>query len=113
MQAPKILPRIAHKAGISEDLALKLWRRAASEAEYLCGKADGAEYWGLAVDRFLAIVEEETSGTRDADLTPATRVAWLWRHQSRVSLLSLVAAQQACRVWQEAWQFPAADQKAA
>ena len=44
MQAPKILPRIAHKAGISEELALKLWRRAASEAECLCGKADGAEY---------------------------------------------------------------------
>lgn len=37
MQAPKILPRIASQAGISEELAPKLWRRAASEAEQLSG----------------------------------------------------------------------------
>ena len=35
MSAPKILPWIAKKASISEELALKLWRRAVSEAEYL------------------------------------------------------------------------------
>ena len=35
MNAPKILPWIARKAGISDELALKLWRRAVSEAEYL------------------------------------------------------------------------------
>jgi cysteine synthase len=49
MQAPKILPWIARKAGISDELALKLWRRAASEAEYLTGQSTGSEYWGLAV----------------------------------------------------------------
>jgi hypothetical protein len=38
MNAPKILPWIARKAGISDELALKLWRRAVSEAEYLTGK---------------------------------------------------------------------------
>jgi hypothetical protein len=56
MNAPKILPWIARKAGISDELALKLWRRALSEAEYLTGKAEGSEYWGtgrrtLPVDR--------------------------------------------------------------
>ena len=58
MKAPKILPWIARKAGISDELALKLWRRAASEAEYLTGKAQGSEYYGLAVERFLSIVED-------------------------------------------------------
>lgn len=33
MNAPMILPWIARKAGITDELALKLWRRAASEAE--------------------------------------------------------------------------------
>ena len=51
MNAPKILPWIARKAGISDELALKLWRRALSEAEYLAGKAEGSEYWTLAVER--------------------------------------------------------------
>ena len=59
MKAPKILPWIAKKAGISEELALKLWRRAASEAEHLTCKAEGSEYWGLAVERFLSHVEGE------------------------------------------------------
>ena len=44
MKAPKILPWIARKAGISDELALKLWRRAVSEAEYLTGKQEGNEF---------------------------------------------------------------------
>ena len=38
VKAPKILPWIARKAGISDELALKLWRRAISEAEYITGQ---------------------------------------------------------------------------
>ena len=41
MSAPKILPWIARKAGISDELALKLWRRAVSEAEHLTGHSSG------------------------------------------------------------------------
>lgn len=70
MKAPKILPWIARKAGISDELALKLWRRAISEAEYLTGRADGSEYWGLAIERFLDIVEEEIGTTPQYGLTP-------------------------------------------
>jgi len=44
MNAPKILPWIARKAGISDELALKLWRRAGSAAEYLTGKTEGSPY---------------------------------------------------------------------
>ena len=105
MKAPKILPWIAKKAGISEELALKLWRRAAGEAEQLTGKANGSEYWGLAVERFLELAEDEsTSRATPCSLTPAPRVDWMWKHQSRMSLLSLMAAQNAYRFWQHTWQ---------
>jgi hypothetical protein len=100
MKAPKILPWVARKAGISDELALKLWRRAVSEAEYLTGKAEGSEYWGLAVERFLAIVEDEVGCTPTYQLTPAPRLSWMWHHQTRMSMLSLMAAQNAYRYWQ-------------
>ena len=102
MNAPKILPWVARKAGITDELALKLWRRAASEAEYLTGTADGSEYWGLCVERFLAIVEDEAGNAPAYNLTPAPQMSWMWRHQTRMSMLSLLAAQNAYRYWQNA-----------
>ena len=113
MKAPKILPWIARKAGISDELALKLWRRAISEAEYLTGKAEGSEYWGLAVERFLDIVEDEIGRTPQYGLTPAPKASWMWRHQSRMSLLSLMAAQNTFRFWQITWGSAGAPRKAA
>lgn len=105
MKAPKILPWIARKAGISDALALKLWRRAAGEAEQLTGTAAGSEYWGLAVERFLDLAQEESTLQASRDLLiPAPKVDWMWRHQSRMSLLSLMAAQNAYRFWQHTWQ---------
>ena len=100
MQAPKILPRIASQAGISEELALKLWRRAASEAEQLSGQAAGAEYFGLAVDRWLDIVAEESGQAPAGGLMAAPNLTWIWRHQSRMAQLSLQAARNACLSWQ-------------
>lgn len=113
MNAPKILPWIARKAGISDELALKLWRRALSESEFLCGKAEGSNYWGLTVERFLAIVEDEVGGTPEYGLTPAPRLSWMWHHQSRMSLLSLMAAQNTYRFWKNTWGNMAAQKKAA
>lgn len=100
MQAPKILPRIASQAGISEALTLKLWRRAASEAEYLSGQATGSEYFGLAIDRWLDFVADESGQPSGAGLMPAAQISWLWQHQSRMSQLSLLAAHNACLSWQ-------------
>lgn len=113
MKAPKILPWIARKAGISDELALKLWRRAISEAEYLVGTAEGPEYWGLAVERFLAIVENEVGCTPQYQLTPAPRLAWMWSHQTRMSLLSLTAAENAFRFWQHSWETVCPQKKVA
>jgi hypothetical protein len=103
MKAPKILPWIARKAGISDELALKLWRRAVSEAEYLTGKSEGSEYWGLTIERFLDIVEDETGRSPQYTLASTPRLSWMWRHQTRMSLLSLMAAQNAYRFWQSTW----------
>lgn len=104
MKAPKILPWVAKKAGISEELALKLWRRAAGEAENLTGAAEGSEYWGLAVERFLSLAEDEANGVPADSLTPAPRLSWMCRHQTRMSMLSLMAAQNTYRFWQHAWE---------
>lgn len=113
MNAPKILPWIARKAGISDELALKLWRRALSEAEYLSGKSTGAEYWGLSVERFLSLVEDEVGAPPTYNLIPAPRLSWMVHHQSRISLLSLIAAQNAYRFWQNKWQEMYQQKKAA
>lgn len=113
MKAPKILPWVAKRAGISEALALKLWRRAASEAEHLTGTAEGSEYWGLAVERFHSLVEDEAHSMPADRLTPAPQLTWICRHQARMSMLSLMATQNTYRFWQHTWQKLYQPQKAA
>ncbi len=103
LTAPKILPWVASKADISDELALKLWRRAVSETEFLTGKTEGSDYCGLAVERFLALVEDEVGETPQYSPSPASRLSWMWRHQARMVLLSLIAAQNTCLYWQNIW----------
>ena len=57
----------------------------------------------VAVERLLDIVEDEIGRTPQYGLKPAPKVSWMWRHQSRMSLLSLIAAQNTCRFWQITW----------
>ena len=113
MNAPMIIPWIAAKAGISDELALKLWRRAVSEAEFLTGKTEGAEYWGLCIERLLEIVEDETGSKPQYTPTPAPQMTWLLHHQNRMSMLGLTAAQGAYRFWQNTWENLYVHQKAA
>ena len=100
MKAPKILPWIAHKTGISEDLALKLWRRAAGEAEEMTGCCDSSDYYRLAVERFIDLAEVEGNSLQLRDAPSVNCVFWLWRHQSRISSLHLVAVQNVATLWQ-------------
>lgn len=117
MQAPKILPWIAHKTGISEALALKLWRRAAGEAAALTGGCTTSDYYRLAVERFIDLAESEGEkcAARDPLACPlaAPHVSWLWRHQNRMSQLNLLAAQNTYRLWQSNWKDFIASQKQA
>lgn len=102
MRAPKILPWIARKAGISDVLALKLWRRAAGETEELCGCCDSAEYHAAVVRRFLDLVEDESEAI-SCDPTADSATQWIWRHERRMTQLNMLAAQEMCRLWQASW----------
>lgn len=101
MKAPKILPWIAKRAGISEQLALKLWRRASGESALIVGNVSSPDFHRCTVDRFLSLVDEETaSAPQQSDHSTPVHLSWLCRHQNRVSLLSLIAAQNTYRLWQ-------------
>ncbi len=100
MKAPKILPWIANKTGISEDLALKLWRRAAGEAEEMTGCCDSSDYYRLAVERFIDLSQAEGNPILVRETPSVTCVFWLWRHQSRISSMHLIAVQNVAKLLQ-------------
>lgn len=101
MTAPKLLPWFARKAGVSEDLARKLWRRAAGEAELLAGNRTSSDYHALCIDRFLSHLEvESTTGTT----LNGSRYAWMWQHQARMAGYNMAAARSTCKIWQDLWQ---------
>lgn len=103
MKAPKILPWIARRAGISDELALKLWRRAFRESEVLVGANDGSEFWGLALDRFLELVDEESVTGLPPALLPSTRFTWMMKYQNRLYLLSIITAEHLYKFWHNVW----------
>ncbi len=88
MTPPKLLPWIARKAGITDELALKLWRRAASDAEHELGSAGGSVFWARAVELFRALVEAEAS----VQVTGA-QLGWVWRHQRSIAMHTLTVSQ--------------------
>lgn len=57
MQAPKILPWIARKAGISERAALEAWQHALHEASVHAGSCSGATFHRMALDRFVSLAQ--------------------------------------------------------
>lgn len=102
MRAPKILPWIARKAGISDALALKLWRRAGGETEELCGCCDSAEYHAAVIRRFLDLVEDESEAIA-CKPTADSGTQWIWRHERRMTQLNMLVAQEMYRLWQASW----------
>lgn len=53
MNAPKILPWMARRAGINDEQALRLWLRAAAESEKSHGCRDSASYHAETMRRFI------------------------------------------------------------
>ncbi len=101
MKVPKILPWIAHRAGISEDLALELWRRAGRETEMSTGDCDSSDYYGRAIARLIDLAESEgKQSIVHGTLGGETSLSWLWRHQNRISKSQLLAVQNIGRLWQ-------------
>ena len=57
--SPKILPWLAHKAGISEQRAEVLWYSARSHAAQVTGESETPAYWSAAMDRLIALIAAE------------------------------------------------------
>lgn len=102
MKAPKLLSWIASKAGLSEELTLKLWRRAASESETLCGCWDSAEYYEAAMSRFIELAEDE-SGKMLTDRRENALPNWLSRRHEHLAQTNLRAMQNINQHWQSGW----------
>ena len=100
MKAPENLTLVARKAGISEELALKLWRCSASEAEILLGTCTSPEYHHRAMQGFLSRVDDESPNPIRQH---APHITWAWQQQERLSRLSLRVFHQACHDWNYAW----------
>jgi hypothetical protein len=111
MRAPKLLPWVARKVGISDELAIKLWRRASGEAEAMTGCCDSSDYFRLAIERFIDLAEAESVASVSPEVLAQERASWMWQHQRRLSQLNLLAAQNAYRLWQSSWDHFFAGQK--
>ncbi|MDI3514803.1 MAG: hypothetical protein PWP40_2032 [Rhodocyclaceae bacterium] len=62
MLAPKILPWVARKAGITERDALDAWRHAVDLAAGEAGTRSGATFDGLAIERFVTLAHARGTG---------------------------------------------------
>ncbi len=58
--SPKILPWLAHKAGISERRAEILWHAAQRYAAHATGETETHAYWQAAMNRLLELVVAES-----------------------------------------------------
>ena len=86
MKVPKILPWIAHRAGISDDLALELWRRIGREAEMAIADCDSSDDFDRAIARLLDLAESEGKpSVVHATVVGETGFPSLWHHQNRIS----------------------------
>ena len=60
VRAPKILPWLAHKAGISDRRAEILWKAAERHAALHTGEVDTPAYWKASMDRLLELIAAES-----------------------------------------------------
>lgn len=102
MNSPKLLPWFARKAGINEELARKLWRRACGEAELIQGSTKGSDYHAMCLSRFLAHLDTESLTADPLDSQSA--YGWFWRHQGRLAQYNLATARSTFRIYQDLWQ---------
>lgn len=83
MNAPKLLPWYARRAGVSIERAEALWRKAVRQATVETGWVGNSEYFGAAMDAFVALLEAEEASL----CTPS--MSTLFRSQARVMRLPL------------------------
>lgn len=97
MNLPKSIPWHARRAGISQDRAETLWRKALCTATEETGWVGTSEYWGAANSAFLQFLAEEK------DSLCAPRVTPLLRSQIRLLGLPLAAMEDMARILARPW----------
>lgn len=77
MNTPKVLPWLAHKAGITEKRAEELWAQSLRYATMKTGWVGTSEYWQVAMDHLEELVERESKC--QLALTPPVRyIVRIW-----------------------------------
>jgi hypothetical protein len=97
MTPPKQLPWYARKAGVPQERAEALWRKALRIAAEKTGWIGTSEYWSAAMNRFLCLLDQE-----QATLC-SPRVAPLVQSQIRVWRLPLLAIEDIFQVVTARW----------
>lgn len=98
MKTPKILPWLARKAGISDERAEVLWHKALRYATLKSGWVNTPEYWQLAVEKLVELVEAEGAKAYHPQLVPMIRT------QHRLGELPFVIWESMMRISNLAWQ---------
>lgn len=98
MKTPKLLPWYARKAGVSDERAEVLWRRAVRAATAETGWVGNPEYWGAAMTHFQHLLAEEQA------TFCAPRVTPLVRSQNRMWRLPLIAMEDVFSAIAANWQ---------
>ena len=97
MKTPKILPWLARKHGVSEARATKLWADALRYATDKTGWVGNSDYWKVAMDRLLELLETEGARSCQPPLTSLVRI------QTRLGILPLIAWHGTLLVASAAW----------
>lgn len=97
---PKILPWLAKKAGVPLERAEALWADALRYSTQKSSVVESSEYWGLAMNRLLHLLEVESRKLRAMPFGfgPMVRLpAQLWLHgfTAQQAMVS-IAANSAC-----------------
>ena len=97
MKSPKILPWLARKAGISDARTEALWHKAVRHATLTTGWVNTPEYWRVAMDKLLQLVEAEGNKVCRPRFTPIVRA------QHDLGDLQITAWEGMMRAANEAW----------
>lgn len=98
IKTPKLLPWYARRAGVPLERAAVLWKRAVCEATAKTGWVGSNQYWGEAMQSFVALLEREKSSFC------APQVTALVRSHNRIWRLPLTAMEDMLSVLWASWQ---------
>ena len=90
MTALKMLPWLAHKAGISEERAEDLWVEAVRHATDRTGTVGSSEHSKIAVDRLQELIEAEQAANQSSARWPYSLIMKLKRQPQEDAERSVV-----------------------